>query len=156
MDVNQSELVITDKHKMNEVTYLRLVVAAKLRVEGNSWDTVAPIIGRKNGDSARQIVGQYGAAWRKAYEEARHEYLDGVEAEAVMTMRRLMNCGQAAIEERAAYGVLRHCSNLRAKKIEHTSVPYETNKAPEEMSTQDIIKLGLYTRMRARREQDAQ
>lgn len=144
MDQSQSstDLVITPSQIVSELMLGRIATAAKLRVGGNSWARVAPKIGRKNAVSARQITVDYSAAWHSAYEDARRELLDGIEIEAIHTMQELMQSKNELVAERAAYGILRHCSGLRAQKVEVSAVPYGINKPLSELSTAEVIEIG--------------
>lgn len=68
----------------------KIKLAARLRVEGNSWTIIAKHIGRANEDSAQHIIHEYPEEWKAAYAYAYAMYLDEIEAEASVTERELM------------------------------------------------------------------
>jgi len=94
-------------------------LAARLRVEGNSWKQIAPRIGRSSDLSARSITQEHKELWRSEYEQARALYLDEVEGEAILTQRSLLRSTDERVRQMAAHSLLNHCRQLRPTKLEH-------------------------------------
>jgi hypothetical protein len=112
----------------------RIREAAKLRVEGMSWERVAQHFRYANADAARVTLTQaHPELWRAEYERARELYLDDMEAEAILTQRALMRPFRSVrkpdgseivqtiepqLNQSAAHSILSHAARLRAQKIE--------------------------------------
>ena len=104
----------------------RIKKAAKLRVEGASWEKIAIRYRYKTADSARKTLqGEYPDLWREAFEHARELYLDEIESEALLTQRDLIRPVRAddsprdeRIRQSAAHSLLVHAARMRAKKLE--------------------------------------
>ena len=63
--------------------------AAKLRVQGATWQTIATAIHRNGADSARRLTQEYPAEWAEEMESAEAEYADQYRGEAVATLHEL-------------------------------------------------------------------
>jgi len=109
-------------------TLRKLKLAARLRVEGELWRSVAKHIGRRNELSAQRICQEYPDLWHQEYEAAREAYLNSTEAEALLTQRELLRTqgGDGGLEEvdarrirqSAAHSLLAHTAKMRAQKVE--------------------------------------
>ena len=118
--------------KPTSETSQRIKEAAKLRVEGASWEKIAILYQYKNADSARKTLqGEHPELWREAFEHARSLYLDEIESEALLTQRDLIRPHKETkdgikverderIRQSAAHSLLVHSSRMRAQKIEVT------------------------------------
>ncbi len=108
-------------------TSRKIKLAAKLIIQGNSWEFIAPRIGRNGADSARRITQEYPAEWKEAKDKAYEENIDSFEAEGILTKRQLMRLGmnrkkgptlsQQRIRDTASTAVLSHARGLRAQHI---------------------------------------
>jgi len=102
-------------------------LAAKLKVEGNTWAVIATRIGRKGDESARRITQEHPAEWKEAYEQAYQDNIDAFEAEGILTQRQLMRLGldkpegptieEQRVRQSAGHSALNHTRGLRAMHI---------------------------------------
>lgn len=99
----------------------RIKQAARLFVEGWTWDKIAGLHGYRNGESARvSLQGHHPSTWRAEYDAARELYLPALEAEAELTQRGLLRSKDENIRQRAAHSLLAHADRLKAQKLQVT------------------------------------
>jgi hypothetical protein len=136
---------VSEQHQATAETQAKLEQAARLRVEGATWEVVAGRLGGySSGDSARKtLAGHHPELWQAAMERAREEYGPQVEAEAILTQRELMRPTRQVYDEHgkpvvntdgtpkmqardervrqsAAHSLLNHASRTRRQQIEMT------------------------------------
>jgi len=130
-----------DRRTPGTEALVKLQRAAVMRAEGATWEQVAMALGYASGDSARAtLAGDYPATWARCWTEAREELRPVCEAEAVCTLRELLQPtkpvydkhGKAAVDEdgtpmreerkeqvreSAAHAMLQHVSRMQAQEI---------------------------------------
>lgn len=119
----------------------KIELVAQLKAEGGTWAQIGARLEYASGDSCRKsITGNYPTPWAAAWTHAREELRPQYEAEAVATLRELMQpvktvwgingkpCmledGVPKMEERkeqvresAAHALLQHVSRMQAQEI---------------------------------------
>jgi len=118
-------------------------LAAQLRAEGRPWAEVAPEIGRKTEESARQLPFEYPDLWTVEYQRACDHFLAEDSIKARLTQCELLSPtldaydkhgnlmqnpdgspmqipNDPTIRQRAAHSIMSQAMKLRAQRIELT------------------------------------
>lgn len=100
-------------------------LAVEMRIQGKGWDDIAPVLGRKDAASARQIVVEHPKLWHAEERRQVAEYTGQLQQESLFVLRAGLRSEASGEKRKSAEALLknaRECDRIQlaaqAKKLD--------------------------------------